>query len=93
MLDSLSQTLDALLQLITRLGDLVVLGLAAAEAWLRAQLTLLGVAPQIQTVLLLALAFLLILSALRWFGGLIRVAVILVLLLFGFHALLPLIQH
>jgi hypothetical protein len=93
MLDSLSQTLDALLQLITRLGDLVVLGLAAAEAWLRAQLTLLGVAPTIQTVLLLALAFLLILSALRWFGGLIRVAVILVLLLFGFHALLPLIQH
>ena len=88
-----TQFLQTLLQLLAHLGDLVLAGIVAIEVWLRAQLTQAGVPPPIQTALLIALAVLLILAALRLFGGLIRVAVILILLLIAIHVLLPVIQH
>ena len=40
-----------------------------------------------------ALALLLIVAALRVFGGLIRVGVVLVLILVVIHVLLPVMQH
>jgi hypothetical protein len=59
---------------------------------LREQLTALGLAPQLQTLVLVVIAILLVLGAFRLFGGLIRVAVIIVLLLIAIHALLPAIK-
>ncbi len=75
-----------------QLGDLVLAGLVALELWLRDGLTQLDVPRPIQTVLLVAMAALLIVAALRLFGGLIRVAVIVVLVLIAIHVLLPVIQ-
>ncbi|WP_428487623.1 hypothetical protein [Rhodopila sp.] len=88
-----TRALEALLHLLAQLGELVLAGILAIELWLRAQLSQLGVSPPIQTVLLIALAVLLIVAALRLFGGLIRVAVILILLLVVIHVLLPVLQH
>jgi hypothetical protein len=91
--DAFARAINSLLQLLIQFGDLILAGIVAAELWLRGQLTLLGVPPAIQVVLLVALAVVLILAALRLFGGLIRVAVVLVLLLIVIHALLPIIQQ
>jgi hypothetical protein len=90
--DAFARAINSLLQLLIQFGNLVLAAIVAAELWLRGQLTLLGVPPSIQVVLLVALAVVLILAALRLFGGLIRVAVVLVLLLIVIHALLPIIQ-
>jgi hypothetical protein len=91
-METLTRTINALLQLLIKLGDIVVAGIVAIELWLRAQLTPLGLPPAIQTLLMAALAVLLIVAALRFFGGLIRMAVVLILLLIVIHVLLPIIQ-
>jgi hypothetical protein len=93
VLDNLRQVTDNLLQFLIRLGDLIVGLIVTLELWLRAQLMQLGVAPPMQTVILVALAAVLILGSLRLFGGLIRVAVVLVLILIGLHILMPILQH
>jgi hypothetical protein len=87
-----NQFLETALHLLVQLGDLVLAGLVALELWLRDGLTQLDVPRPIQTVLLVAMAALLIVAALRLFGGLIRVAVIVVLVLIAIHVLLPVIQ-
>jgi hypothetical protein len=91
--DGFTRAINSLLELLIEFGDLVLAALVAVELWLRGQLTVLGVAPPIQVVILVALALALILAALRLFGGLIRVAVVLVLVLIVIHALLPIIQQ
>ncbi len=92
-METFTRAVDALLQLLIQIGDLILAGIVAVELWFRAQFALLGLPPPIQTVLLVAIAAVLILAALRLFGGLIRVAVVLVLLLVVIHVLLPVIQH
>jgi hypothetical protein len=91
--DSFTHAVNTVLQLLIELGNLVLAGIVAIEVWIRAQLTLLGLPPAVQVILLVAVALVLILTALRLFGGLIRVAVVLVLLLIVTHALLPVIQQ
>jgi len=90
--DTFTRAVATLLQLLTQLGDLILAGIVAVELWLRAQFEQFGIPPVIQTVLLVAFAVVLILIALRLFGGLIRVAVVLVLLLVVIHVLMPVIQ-
>ena len=92
-MDGFSRAIETLLQLLIQLGNLILAGIVAIEVWLRAQLTLLGLPQSIQTVLMIALALLLIVAALRVFGGLIRVGVVLVLILVVIHVLLPVMQH
>ncbi len=92
-MQTFTRAVDALLQLLLQLGSLILAGIVAVELWLRAQFALLGLPPTIQTVLLIAIAVVLLLAALRLFGGLIRVAVVLLLLLVVIHVLLPIIQH
>lgn len=92
-MESFQTLLDKLLQLLIEFGNLVTAALIALEIWLRVQLTQFGVSPPIQTGILLAVAVVLILGAFRMFGGLIRVAVVVILLLIGMHILLPAIQH
>lgn len=90
--DSLRHAIDSLLELILRIGDLIVSGIITIELWLRAQLDQFGLPPMIQTAILAVLAILLVVGLLRLFGGLIRIAVILVLMLIAIHILLPLVR-
>jgi hypothetical protein len=91
--DSFTHVVNSLLQLLIDLGNLIVAGITAVELWLRGLLTQAGVPADIQTVILLAVAVVLIVGSLRLFGGLIRVAIVLVLILIAIHIVMPLVQH
>jgi hypothetical protein len=91
--DSFAHVINTLLQLLVRLGDIIVGGIVTLELWTRDQLAQFGLAPQVQTVIMLAIAVVLILLAFRLFGGLIRVAVVLVLILIALHIVMPVLQH
>jgi hypothetical protein len=92
-LDSFEHVINSLLQFLIRLGDVIVGGIVTLELWMRGQLSQFGLTPQVQTVIMVALAAVLILGALRLFGGLIRVAVVLVLILIALHIVMPVLQH
>jgi hypothetical protein len=92
-MDSFAHLIRSLLDLLIELGNIIVAALITVEVWLRAQLTQFGLPPVIQTVILIAFAALLIIGSLRLFGGLIRVAVVLVLILIAIHIALPVLQH
>lgn len=89
---NLQDAIDTLLQVFRQLGDAVVGLLTALELWLRGQLQELGVPHAIQTLILLAVAVVLVLGTLRLFGGLIRIVVVLILLLIAIHIVMPVIQ-
>jgi hypothetical protein len=92
-LDSFEHVINSLLQFLIRLGDVIVGGIVTLELWMRGQLSQFGLTPQVQTVIMVALAAVLILGSLRLFGGLIRVAVVLVLILIALHIVMPVLQH
>jgi hypothetical protein len=89
MMEQVDQAITKLLALIRSLVDLVLRGLAAIEVWVRGQLAGLGVAPPIQTIILIAVAVLLIAVTLRLFGGVLRAVVVIFLILLALHALIP----
>lgn len=91
-MNSFAHLIESLLQLLIRLGNIIVAAIVVVELWLRAQLTHLGLPSAVQTVILLALAALLILASLRLFGGLIRVAAVLILILIAIHIVMPLLH-
>jgi hypothetical protein len=91
--DNFGHALDTLLQLLIRIGNLIVAGIVAIELWLRAGLRQFGLPPAMQTAILVVLAVILIVGALRLFGGLIRVAVVIVVLIIAIHILLPVLQQ
>jgi hypothetical protein len=93
IVDRFEHTINSLLQLLIDLGNLIVGGIVTLELWLRAQLAQFGLPPGIQTVIMIALAVLLIIGSLRLFGGLIRVALVLVLILIAIHIVLPVLPH
>ncbi len=78
-----------LLDAIKAFVDLILAGLAWIEMWVRTQLIHLGVPPGIAVVILILLALVLIVGALRLFGGIAQIIVVLFLLLLAVHALLP----
>lgn len=92
-MDSFEHVINSLLQFLIRLGDVIVGGIVTLELWMRGQLSQFGLTPQVQTVIMVALAAVLILGSLRLFGGLIRVAVVLVLILIALHIVMPVLQH
>ena len=92
-MSSAQQFIDALLRLLIQFGNLVMGFILTIELWLRSQLDQFGVSHNVGTVILLAVALFLIVTALRLFGGLIRVALILFLLLLLIDLLLPVVQH
>jgi hypothetical protein len=91
--DDFKRAINSLLQMLVELGNLILAGLVAFERWVRAQLETFGLTPEIQTVIMLALAVLLILGSLRLFGGLIRIVMLLVLVLVAIHIVLPVLPH
>lgn len=88
-MDRVDQAITKLLALIKSLVDLVLSVLAAIEVWLRGQLAGLGVAPRIQTIILIVVAVVLIAVTLRLFGGVLRAVVVIFLALLALHALMP----
>jgi hypothetical protein len=88
----LKDAVDTLLQLIVQFGVAVAGLLSAFELWLRGQLQQMGVPHTLQTVLLIAVAVVLVLGSLRLFGGLIRVVVVLILLAMAIHIFMPVIE-
>ena len=88
-MDRVDQAIAKLLALIRSLVDVILSGLAAIEVWLRDQLAGLGVAPPIQTIILIAVAVVLIAVTLRLFGGVLRAVVVIFLVLLALHALIP----
>lgn len=91
-MDSFTHVIKSLLQLLIQVGNLIVAGIVIIEVWMRDRLTVIGLSHNIQTVILVVLAAVLIIGALRLFGGLIRAAVYLVLILIAIHLVIPLIQ-
>jgi hypothetical protein len=91
--DSFAHVINTLLQLLVRLGDIIIGGIVTLELWMRDQLAQFGLTPQVQTAIMLAIAVVLILLAFKLFGGLIRVAVVLVLILIALHIVMPVLQH
>jgi len=91
--DNVNRVLESLLGLLTLLGGLILQAIVAVETWLRGMLGSMGVPQQIQTAVLIAVAVVLVLAVFRLFGGLIRVAVVIILLLVVIHVLVPVIHQ
>lgn len=81
--------LNTFLNLLVGLLDLVFRWLGQLEAWLRVQLHDLGVAPPLQTIVLIVVAVLFLIAALRALGGVIRLLVLIFLVLMLVHILAP----
>jgi hypothetical protein len=90
--ERLQTTAEALLKLVTLLAVTALAILSGVELWLRGELRHMGVPQTVQTPILLLVAALLILGSLRLFGGLIRIAAVLVLVLIAIHIVMPVVQ-
>lgn len=91
-MESLRHAIGIILGVILQIGKVIVDWIVAIELWLRVQFAQFGLSPVIQTTILVVIAVLLVVGSLRFFGGLIRIAVILVLLLIAINILVPAIQ-
>lgn len=92
-MERFTHVINSLLDLLVQLGNLIVSFLVTLEVWLRGQLGEFGLPPFVQTAIMLGVAALLILGAMRLFGGLVRVAVVLVLVLIALHILMPVLPQ
>jgi hypothetical protein len=92
IVENFQNAINTLLRLLTEFGVAVAAVLTGFELWLREALRNLGVQPQFQTLILVLVAVVLVIGSLRLFGGLIRVAAVLILLLIAIHIVLPVIQ-
>lgn len=80
---------DIVTGLILTLFDLIVAGIAAIEGALRHVLIQIGISHEGQTLVLLALALVLIVAAIRVFGGIFAVLICVVLVLLMLDVLFP----
>jgi hypothetical protein len=90
-LGNLQNAIDTLLKLLVQFGLAVAAILTGLELWLRGELQRLGVPQTVQTPILLLVAALLVLGSWRLFGGLIRVALVLILVLIAIHIVMPIV--
>jgi hypothetical protein len=84
---------NSLLQFLRQLSEVIAALLAQVEDWLQDQMQGLGVPPLLQTLILLSVAVLVVVGAVRLFAGLARVAVVLALVLLAVHLVMPAIQQ
>lgn len=92
-MDQLERFISDLIHLLLRMGESFLRGLEAVEIALRDELTIMGVSPPIQTVLLVLSAIALILITVRLFGGLIRFVIVVIVVLLALNLLLPAMLH
>lgn len=84
--------IDTLLKLLIQFALAIAAVLTEVELWFRGVLQQLGVPHTYQTVLLLLVAVVLVLGSLRLFGGIVRIAVVLILVLIAIHIVMPVLQ-
>ena len=89
---NVQDAIDTLLKLLTQFGLAVAAILTQLELWLRDELQHLGVPHTVQTLILLVVAAVLVLGRYSRFGGLIRVAVVLILVLIAIHIVMPVVR-
>ena len=85
----MQHAIDLVLSLILGLFHLIVLGIGAIEAVLRDSLAPMGIGAQGQSVVLVVAALLLIVGAIRLFGGIFAILITIALVLLMLHILLP----
>ena len=85
----MQHAIDVVVSLIAGLFGLIVAGIAAVEHVLREALIPTGIGRDGQNLVLLAVAVLLIIAAIRLFGGIFAVLISIVLVLLILHVLLP----
>ena len=85
----MDQVINLLLALILGLFGLIITAIATIEDFLRGLLTEAGISGQVQGIVLIVTAVLLILAALRLFGGILGVLITIVLILLVVHILVP----
>ncbi len=89
-MDTVDRILNELVQVLTLIVSAVLYGIAAFDRWLRGELVPLGLAPKLQTAVLIVATILLVLLAARLFGGVLRVLVLVVLVLLAIEFVVPL---
>jgi hypothetical protein len=90
--ENLKAAVDAVLRLLMQIGIALAALLTGLELWLRQELQRLGVPHAAQTVILIVVTALLILGSLRLFGGLLRFAAVLILVLIVLDLVVPVLQ-
>lgn len=86
------QVVTTFLGFVSALANFLLAAVGAADGWVRDRLTALGVDQRIQTVILIVVAFLVLLAALRVMGGIVRILIVVLIVLFAIHVLLPTIH-
>jgi hypothetical protein len=88
--ENVHRALAGVLALLAGIVDAVLLGVAVADHWARGVLLRFGVAPQMQTAILIGLSILLLVAAVRLFGGIVRVLCVVALVLLAVELVVPL---
>jgi hypothetical protein len=88
----MQQAINFVWTLIVGLFALIMGAIATVEVFLRGLLGRAGVDGQLQSVIMIAAAVLLILAALRLFGGIFGVLITLFLILMVVHIMMPGVQ-
>lgn len=81
--------MDFVVALVLRLATLVMQAIGIIDAFLRGVMSRAGIGSQAQDIVLVAVAVVCIVAALRVFGGLLRFLIIVFLILLLMHVLLP----
>jgi hypothetical protein len=91
-MDSTTRALNALLRALRDFFGLLLTVIGFAENWLRLQLGVLGVPPELHMPLLIGVAVLLALAALRVLGGVLRIVAVVLQILLALDLLSPALQ-
>ena len=91
-MDNLMDTINALLELLIRFGDQILVGIVAVASWLRAAFKQFGIPPIVQMAILIGLVTLLIRESLRLFSIQIWITLAVVLLLIAFPVVLAFLR-
>ena len=75
--------------LILGLFHIIVVGIASIEGILRATLVPMGIGVEGQNIVLLLAALMLIIGAIRFFGGIFAILITILLVLLALHVLMP----
>jgi hypothetical protein len=86
---SLHQAINGFLELLVGGVNFVLALLGDLEGWLRVELSHAGVDPQVQSVILVVVAILFLLTAVRIAGGILRILIVVFLALLILHILAP----
>lgn len=92
-MDSFADAIDNLIKSFRRVGNSILDGFSTLELWMRGQLSQFGLTAQVQTIVMLALAVVLILVSCQLFSGLVRMVAVLMLIALALHIVLPVLQH